>query len=154
MTVSLTAFLSDMLFGVGLGCLLQMVQTHSYVQVIFSSNTQNKSLWFWSNVQRNIKVTDTWKKCMWCIFFSFSSSVWSRGFVDVDSCSISGFVFGPVLRHCSPVPFPLGSGIRDFSHRLLCHLSSHCTTHRVWEDPHCVDLTLRPVWNEGCPPVM
>lgn len=33
---SLTGFPSDMLFGVGLGCLLQMIKTHSDVQVIFS----------------------------------------------------------------------------------------------------------------------
>lgn len=44
MPASLTAFPSDMLFGVGLGCLVQMLKTHSYVQVIFSSKTQIKSL--------------------------------------------------------------------------------------------------------------
>ena len=40
---SLTAVPSDMLFGVGLGCLVQMVKTQSDVQVI-SSNTQIQSV--------------------------------------------------------------------------------------------------------------
>lgn len=34
---SLTALPSDMVFGVGLGCLVQMLKTHSNVQVIFQN---------------------------------------------------------------------------------------------------------------------
>lgn len=40
----LTIFPSDMLFGVGLGCLLQMIKTKSDVEVISHTCTQNKSL--------------------------------------------------------------------------------------------------------------
>lgn len=84
----------------------------------------------------------------------FFSSVWIRGFAHVDSCRISGFVSGSVVYHCSTVPVPLGSNIRGLSSCLLRHLPSHRATHRVRWDPDCVDLTLRPVWNEGHPPVM
>lgn len=34
---SLTVLSSDMVFGVGLGCLVQMLKTHSNVQVIFQN---------------------------------------------------------------------------------------------------------------------
>lgn len=51
------------------------------------------------------------------------------------SCRVSGLVFGPVLRHHPTVPVQLGSGLRDLSPRLLRHLPSHCTSHRVWHNP-------------------
>lgn len=70
------------------------------------------------------------------------------------SCRISGFVFGPVLRHYPTEPVPLGSGLRDLSPRLLRHVPYHCTSHRVWHDPQCIELTLRPVLNEGHAPIM
>lgn len=64
----------------------------------------------------------------------------------MDSCRISGFVFGPVLCHRSTVPLPLGSGLWDLSPHLLCHLPYHCTSDRVWQDSCYVDLMLRLVW--------
>lgn len=97
------------------------------------------------------KCTET--QNMLCYSVSFSS-VWIRGFAHVDSCRISGFVSGPVVYHCSTVPVPLGSNLRGLSSCLLRHLPSHRATHRVRRDPDCVDLTLRPVWNEGHPPIM
>lgn len=51
MTAPLTEFSSDMVFGVGLGCLVQMLKTHADVQVI-DSNTQFNSLSLWSNKRR------------------------------------------------------------------------------------------------------
>lgn len=41
-TVSLTLCPSDMLLGVGLGCLVQLVKTDSNIQVILSSNTDQE----------------------------------------------------------------------------------------------------------------
>lgn len=77
---------------------------------------------------------------------SCSFSGWTRRFADMDSCRISGFVFGPVLCHRSTVPLPLGSGLWHLSPHLLCHLPYHCTSYRVWQDSCYVDLMLRPVW--------
>ena len=147
MTASLTAFPSDMVFGVGLGCLVQMFKTHTHVEVI-SSHTHRSGA-------ADVVISDTWD-CFWpykhdACFVSFSSSVRSRRLVDVGSCRIFGFVFGAVLRHCSSVPVQDESGLRDLSPLLLRHFSSHCTAHRVGKDPH---LTRRPVWNQGCPPLI
>ena len=147
MTASLTAFPSDMVFGVGLGCLVQMFKTHTHVEVI-SSHTHRSGA-------ADVVISDTWD-CFWpykhdASFVSFSSSVRSRRLVDVGSCRIFGFVFGAVLRHCSSVPVQDESGLRDLSPLLLRHFSSHCTAHRVGKDPH---LTRRPVWNQGCPPLI
>lgn len=77
----------------------------------------------------------------WRIFVSCSSSGWTRRFVDMDSCRISGFVFGPVLCHRSTVPVPLASGVWDLSPLLLHHLPHHCASYRVWNDPRYIDLT-------------
>lgn len=77
---------------------------------------------------------------------SCSFSGWTRRFADMDSCRISGFVFGPVLCHRSTVPLPLGSGLWHLSPHLLCHLPYHCTSYRVWQDLCYVDLMLWLVW--------
>lgn len=147
MTASLTAFPSDMVFGVGLGCLVQMIKTHTDVEV--TSLHKHRS---WA---ADVVISDTWDCFGPCEHdascASFSSSVWSRRLVDVGSCRISGFVFGAVLRHCSSVPVQDVSRLRDLSPLLLWHFPSHCTAHRVGKDPH---LTLRPVWNQGCPPLI
>lgn len=141
---TLTIFPSDMLFGVGLGCLLQMIRTKSNVEVIFSHTQKIMNL---CRQTHNLKLF--WNPWTWRIFVSFSSSVWTRGTANMGSCRISGFVFGSVLCHCSFVPVPLGSELRDLSPHLLCHLPRRCNAHRVWHNPLCVTwhwLTSCHIW--------
>lgn len=125
--VPLTALPLDMLFGVGLGCLVQMIQTQSGVQVIIS-------LWV------NLAICDRFGLCKADASFSFSYSVRIRRIADMGSCRISWFVSGPVFYRCSTVQVPLGSDLRNLPPHLLCHLPSHCTSHWVWHNPYLTGL--------------
>lgn len=60
------------------------------------------------------------------------------------SGGISGRVDGPVLRHRSTEPVPLGSDLRDLPPRLLCRLPPRCAAHGVRCDPPGVDSKLGP----------
>lgn len=125
-----------MLIGVGLGCLVQMVKTSNVVQVIFSHKHTHTDT---DTILEDVNVTRL-----------PLSSVWAGGFADVGSSRISGSVSGPVLHHCSTVPVPPGSDLRDLPPRLLRHLPPHCAAHRVWNNPRSM-IWLRPGYNKGRP---
>lgn len=69
-------------------------------------------------------------------------------------CGIAGFVPGPVLHHGPTEPLPYDSGLRGLSPRLLLHLPSNCTSHRVWQVPHGLDVTLPSAFNKGDSPIV
>lgn len=123
LAAALTPPPADMLIGVGLGCLVQMIET-----------------------QADVQVSHRISSCVLCAGFGSSvilllrSSVRSRGLADVDPHRSSGPVVGAVLHHRPTEPLPLGLGIRVLSPHLLRCLSPRGTSHRVWEDPH---LTLK-----------
>ena len=114
---TLTPVPADMLFGVGLGCLVQMIKTQADVQVS-------------RRISNYVFCADFGSR----ISFLLRSSVGSRGLADVGPHRSSGPVFGAVLHHRPTEPLPLGVGIRDLSPRFLWCLSSCRTSHRIWED--------------------
>lgn len=112
-----------MLFGVGLGCLVQMINTHTDVQVSHRIGGRVFCAGFGSEV-----------------ILLLRTSVRSGGPADVDPHRSPGTLFGAVLHHRPAETLPPGLGIRRLSPRLLRGLSSCRTSHRIWEDP---PLTLR-----------
>lgn len=123
LAATLTLVPADMLFGVGLGCLVQMIKTQTDVQVSHRISSRVFCAGFGSR-----------------IIFLLHSSVRSRGLADVDPHRSSGPVFGAVFHHYPTEALPLGLGIRALSPHLLQCLSSCRTSHRIWEDPR---LTLK-----------